>query len=1131
MTAQPWHQLCILREDVRSGALTLNEFAADLNDVRTGDARPVYREPAMFFDRTYPTYRMKVLARDVLMRLAGKNARPVLRLQVAYGGGKTHTLITLLHLAERGADMAAHKTVAEFLTFAGLTQHPRARVALLPCDKFDVKEGLEVYGPDGKTRRVHTLWGALAYQLAGDVGYARLKSHDEDFTVPAQPLLEDLLHAPIKEGLGALVLVDEAVWYYRGLVNQDQRMLGTIKDFYQVLTQAVSKVERASMVAGLIASKVEANDQTGTQCLAALEDVFRRIGEPVEPVSHEDVAEVLRRRLFDRVAGETERRPAVDAVMAGMQRLPLREAQRDQSAYDRLMDSYPFHPDLIEVLYQKWTQISGFQRTRGALRLLAYALRDSDGRDPSPIVGPGALLPYSSDGVASGLSAALNELVEVCDETQKWTSILTGELGKAREIQAGLPTLNTREVEQAAVSTFLHSQPIGQRASHSDLFVLLAHPSVDASALEEGLRKWRTLSWFLIEDPDAWQLGTSPNLTHMHVQAMNWLNEPEIDDELDKRIRGVTSLKAADSDVQVHTLPESPRAVEDDLRLHYVILGPECAVEPGRPLPTVVEAYFNEKTSPQDPRIYRNNILALVPEVSRVAGLREQVRRWLGWGRLEQPEVKKLLTDRQQKQLPKERQEAANGLPEAVVAAYNILVAVDDKGQVHAQTLRADSTISGGPFERIKAMLTDDERLVTTVLDSDLILPGSYLALWSEAQAAQRVTGLMAAFGQFPRLPRLLRPASLFETLTNGVRDGVLVLRLPRADGSAHTWWRVAPDEESLHRSELEVQPASNATLHNLEPELLVPGRLTGLWPLLTGPIKLKDLHGFFDGARAPRLAQPVVLESSVRVAVQRGLVMARVNGRTLFKELLPDGALSSELELLPAPPAIHGADLTPQALPQVWSNNQTSLQAIADALSARQGFIIPWMLLGEGVNEALRLRLFECTPESGPWPCSPVVADQVHFCLVEQVQLSWETVVAAVEYADSSVPTLHAVKEIIETQFLGRKVQTDVFIDAVRQAIERRELVESDVQLNQTTNPLTVRVKRPAAALLAEAALNPMAVQKLAERMDQLLTIAPELNFSFRVTLCAEGERVSAETLKRLNEVLAEIQQGWKLS
>lgn len=1142
MTVPSWHHLCTLREDVRQDTLRLDEFAADLNDVRTGAAPVVYREPLMFFDRTYPTHRMKVLARDVLRRLAGQTGRPVLRLQVAYGGGKTHTLITLLHLAERGVALSSplsggteggHHTVHEFMTFAGLPQLTAARVALLPGDKLDVKKGLEVYGPTGQTRRVKTLWGALAYQLAGEAGYAHLQSHDEEFTVPAEPLLVDLLRAPVQEGVGALVLVDEAVWYYRSAVNYNPRALGTIKDFYQVLTQAVTKVERAAMVASLMASKVEANDQTGAQCLAALDEVFQRIAEPVEPVAREDVTEVLRRRLFEQVPGEAERRPSVDAVMAAMSRLPLRETQQDQSAYQRWLGSYPFHPDLIEVLYQKWTQMSGFQRTRGALRLLAYALRDSAGHDPSPFIGPVALLssPISSlQPSAAGLSSALNELIEVCDESDKWRSILTGELAKAREIQAGLPTLAVREVEQAVIATFLHSQPLGQRAAPSDLLALLAHPTLDAAALEEGLRKWRQLSWFLIEDPNLWQLGTTPNLTHMHLQAKGWLDDSEIEQELEKRVRAVPTLKAADPGVEVYTLPPGPHSVDDNLSLHYLILGPECAIELGKPLPQAVEAYFNQKTGPHDPRIYRNNILALAPEFSSVAGLRERVRDWLAWDRLEQSDLFKLMTDRQKKQVPDRKKEAVNNLPESVVGAYRVLVAVDETGQVIAQSLRADpSTVGGAPFERIKAMLAEEERLVTTTLDPDLILPGSYLELWGKEQTTRRVIDLIAAFGQFPRLPRLLSPESLYDTLTRGVRKGMLALRLPRSDGSVRTWWRIPPDADTLRRKELEIQPVYLAELHQLEADLLVPETLTGLWPTPAGPVKLADLHAFFDGQRAPRLANSSVLDEAVRAAVKMGKLMARLDGNTLFKEDLPSGSLPSTLELLPPPAPLRGADLTAQALPQAWSGDQANLQAMAEALAAQRGYLLPWTLLTQAVDEALSLRLFEHIPASGPWPCSPVAADQVGFRLVEKIELTPDTIISAVEYTASQTPTLQDIKETIEHHFFGgRQVPADLFQAQVKIAINQGKL--KPVEVGASPDSLASRVRLPDVALYGDATLDAAALQSLAEQIAELLTIAPHLAFSFRVAITAEGQKPDPALLQRLNVLLEEIKPGWRL-
>ena len=131
MGTNAWHENCILRDDVRQGTLELTEFAADLYAVRTGDAPNVYRIPDLFFDRTYATDNLKKLVRDVLLRLSGQGGIPVVNVQVAYGGGKTHALIALLHLAEQGTELQTHPTVREFTgiqrlkcTAAGESCHP-----------------------------------------------------------------------------------------------------------------------------------------------------------------------------------------------------------------------------------------------------------------------------------------------------------------------------------------------------------------------------------------------------------------------------------------------------------------------------------------------------------------------------------------------------------------------------------------------------------------------------------------------------------------------------------------------------------------------------------------------------------------------------------------------------------------------------------------------------------------------------------------------------------------------------------------------------------------------------------------------------------------------------------------------
>ena len=104
--------------------------------------------PAEFFALTYPTYNLRELARDVVLRLAGKNDKAVRQLELTYGGGKTHALITLYHLANDPAALPDLPAVQEFVNHIGI-RPPQARVAVLSFDKLDVEKGMEVRGPDG----------------------------------------------------------------------------------------------------------------------------------------------------------------------------------------------------------------------------------------------------------------------------------------------------------------------------------------------------------------------------------------------------------------------------------------------------------------------------------------------------------------------------------------------------------------------------------------------------------------------------------------------------------------------------------------------------------------------------------------------------------------------------------------------------------------------------------------------------------------------------------------------------------------------------------------------------------------------------------------------------------------------
>src|SRR5438093_11803169 len=137
----PWHEVVQLRDDLRTGELSLSLFAADLYDVAMGTARPVYQDPSHFFALTYPTFNLRELAKDVVLRLAGRNDKAVRQLELTYGGGKTHTLIALFHLTNNPGQLPDLPTVQEFRQHIGIVS-PGARIAVLAFDKLDVEHGM-----------------------------------------------------------------------------------------------------------------------------------------------------------------------------------------------------------------------------------------------------------------------------------------------------------------------------------------------------------------------------------------------------------------------------------------------------------------------------------------------------------------------------------------------------------------------------------------------------------------------------------------------------------------------------------------------------------------------------------------------------------------------------------------------------------------------------------------------------------------------------------------------------------------------------------------------------------------------------------------------------------------------------
>ena len=978
----PWHQVVRLKEELRTGELTLAEFAADLHEVTLGEGRrPIYEDPERFFALTFPTHALRALVKDVAERLAGRSTKAVRQLELTYGGGKTHTLITLYHLFRDPAALSGLQAVDEFRQHVG-AELPRALPVSLCFDKIDVEKGIDgVRGPDGETRSLKHPWSVLAFQLAGAEGLRAIHGDGEDEereTPPAEPLLAKLLALPQEDGLGTLILVDEVLMYARGKAGMGGIWQERILHFFHHLVQAATKADRAALVVSLRASDQAKYDELGQSLESELSGVIRRQREEgVQPVSKEDVAEVLRRRLFEsdsfRDTGAHDAH--VIGVVGALANLDSNTKRKRSEEEERFRKSYPFHPDLGDVFYTRWTQLSGFQRTRGILRTLATALRDAERWDECPVIGPAALLAApGTDGVSNAVAdlAGISTSEQSEGSRTDWRTLLEKELQIARRVQGEVPALDQREAEQAVVAVFLHSQPIGHRANTPELVRMVGAGYPDAIDLDKALGGWRELSWFLddadLDDdgaatgalPKSWRLGNRPNLKQMHDEACSQrVSGDAVEQRLREEVRRTRRLTegAQATGARVHTLPESPRDLGDNGEFRYAVLGPEAASESGRPS-ALAGRYLAETTGSDKPRVHRNVVVLAVPSRDGVAAVRDSVRSLLGWEDVQRQLAEHAVDPLQGERLRKRLEDARRRLPETIRAAWCVVVTLSEDGDTQAFRLPAD----GGPlFAQIKG--DERSRIKETAVDAEALLPDGPYDLWREDDDARFVNELTRAFARNPRLPKCIKANVVLDTIAQGIARGLFVAELSRPDGSRRTWWRVAPPREVLEDDQLQVVLPEKAALAELPGRLLAPGdnSLPGLWE--SESVTLGDVIDYFKGGHTvaipregyndvesiPRCDEEVV-RKAIGSAVEEGLLWLTNGPTSLWSESVPSDVLTHAARLRGRPERIPASELMDDVVPGAWQDGSTNGADLTRALSHVRGEAMPWGAVRESI-------------------------------------------------------------------------------------------------------------------------------------------------------------------------------------
>ena len=722
---RPWREIVLPHPDVLEGTFQQSEFAADITAVRRGRAPREYQDAAAFFERTFITEGMRLLLTQVAQRLAGRGGEPVIQLQTAFGGGKTHTMLAVYHLATHRGPLADLPGIPALIDAAGLLNLPQARVAILDGTAHAPGQPWQQ-----GSQSVRTLWGELAWQLGGRDGYDLLADADHTGTSPGKDLLVTLLaqYAP------CVILIDELVAYIRQFADagaQWARLSGGTYDsnlsFVQALTEAAKLVPNAIVLASLPESEVEAGSSLGIAALRALEKTFGRVQALWKPVATEEAFEIVRRRLFEPVRDPAARdqvcRAFADLYISEGAKLP---AETQEGRYlDRLRQAYPIHPEVFDRLYEDWTTIDGFQRTRGVLKLMAkviYRLWQDDNQDR--FILPSSL-PLHDGSTRNELTYYLppgwDPVIEAdIDGPRAETTELESREPRFGQIQAARRVARTLFFGSAPASVITKSGSRGLDRARVLLGCL--QPGQASAVYLDALTRLADRLHYLnstgdqAADSARFWFDTRANLRReMEDRKRRFDDKTAVRSRLESAVQqALAGSLAAFDGLHIFT----PHAdVPDDAALRLIALPPEAwyAREESRHAFDIVGEYL--RSNGARPRYRANRLLFLAPDHAILARLRDAARVALAWDSIvsDVQEGRLNIDQAQRRQAEQEAKSAAAALPRVARECYRWLLCPVLETPAAPVTIEAFSvsTAGGAAAREIERVCADHELIIS----------------------------------------------------------------------------------------------------------------------------------------------------------------------------------------------------------------------------------------------------------------------------------------------------------------------------------------------------------------------------------------------------------------------------------
>ncbi|HLG63849.1 MAG TPA: DUF499 domain-containing protein [Ktedonosporobacter sp.] len=772
MSLKPWYKLIDPRQDLRDyKPLDAAEFAVHLDMVRDERAPDDYQVPSLFFERTYLTKNLTQLACEVIGRLSGKvhGTNAVFNLTTQFGGGKTHALTLLYHLATHGAKADRWFGVDRLLKTAGLATIPKAATAVFVGTEFDSLSGRG--GNDGTPIR-KTPWGELAYQLRGEEGLNLVAEHERQLIAPAGDVIRQLF----PPGKPCLILMDELINYMSR--NRQLGLADQLYNFVQSLSEAVRGQEQVVLVISLPKAATEMTDADHDD-YQRFTKLLGRLSKPIAIASETEVSEIIRRRLFewDRAAigpdgtmtlsAEQKEVCALYARWVMQHRYSLSPQFPFEQAQQEFESSYPFHPTVISLFQRKWRTLPQFQQTRGILKLLAQwvaeAFTDSyKNAQQDLLIGLGT-------APVDNVSFRRTVVDEQLDE-KRLDAVITTDIGGRPDSHADYldrqaeGEVKKRRLHRKIATAIFFESNGGQMdgsATLPEIRLAVGEPGIDLGEIEHALERLIDTCYYLQVQGQKYSFDVLPNLNKLLADR-----------------RASISLLAIEERVHEEVVTIFARGPVSGLDRKYFPTGSTDI--PNRPLVTLVvvapeQPYQDPEVQKQikiltnqygeSYRTFKNALIWCVADKHNVATLYAEARKLLALQAIENDEHMNL-SETQQKLLQDARKRAERDMREAIWRSYHHLILLNKNNELRSVDL---GLVHSSAANTLTELILRELRQTSEIVESISV---NYLLRHWPAQTEWSTRGIREIVFASPRFPRLLNPDSLRATIAQGVTNG-----------------------------------------------------------------------------------------------------------------------------------------------------------------------------------------------------------------------------------------------------------------------------------------------------------------------------------------------------------------------